>query len=158
MGRPPLYDSIEQMQPAIDAYFAKQDKGKPREIVTKQGDVVTIMKPQPYSRAGLALALGFVSTQSLNDYAKKSGEFSEALTRARTMIEDNRLTGILTGEQDSKAGWNDLASHHDGYQPKLQLPEGATIMIGIQQPAKAIEGEEEKPALDQPAKPVALTD
>ena len=157
MGRPPLYDSIEQMQPAIDAYFAKQDEGLPREEVTKQGDVVSIMKPQPYTRPGLALALGFVSTQSLNDYAKKGDGFSEALTRARTRIEDNRLTGILTKEQDSKSGWNDLASHHDGYQPKLDLPPGATILIGVQGPSKPT-GDSDKPALEQPVKAIAIID
>ena len=84
-----------------------------------------------------------VSGEGSREYRKSRDRlsplsFAEVLTRARTRIEENRLIGILTGEQESKAGWGDLASHHKGYQPKLQLPEGAKIIIGYSTEAPAV--------------------
>ncbi len=135
----PFYETAEEMQEAIDRYFQDCDKGKPREIVTKRGGVVTVNEPQPYTVEGMVHALGFKSRQSLVDYKKKGPEseeydpehptFSDTIMRARLKIHAHRLEQALLGYQDSKIAALDLAVNF-GMQPKLQLPEGAQIVIG----------------------------
>ena len=68
-GRPPLFDSEEKLQLAIDEYFTNLDKEEP-----------TI--------TGLALYLGFESRQSFYDY-EKIDKFSYTIKRARLRIESN---------------------------------------------------------------------
>lgn len=65
-GRPRKYDSPEQMQIAIDDYFAKTTK-------------ITI--------CGLALHLGFVSRQSFLDYSGYSEEYSDTIKAGKARIE-----------------------------------------------------------------------
>jgi hypothetical protein len=81
IGRPPKFESVEQLQFAIDAYF---DEPPTKEVMTKEGlqvvSVVTI--------TGLALHLGFESRQSLYDY-EKNDKFSYTIKRARLHVENN---------------------------------------------------------------------
>ena len=70
VGHPRTYKSPEQMQVAIDEYFAECDaKGK------------------PYLISGLCLVLGFEDRRSLFDYAGYSREFSHIITRARQKVQ-----------------------------------------------------------------------
>lgn len=65
-GRPRKYDSPEQMQVAIDDYFAKTTK-------------ITI--------CGMALHLGFISRNSLLSYEGYSDEFFGTIKAAKTRVE-----------------------------------------------------------------------
>ena len=74
-GRPRKYQSVEQLQAAIDSYFESTEK-------------VTI--------TGLALHLGFNSRQALINYEGYSEEFHDAIKRAKSMVEvyyEERLVG-----------------------------------------------------------------
>ena len=53
-GRPALFETPEQLEGAIQAYFDKQIENK---------GIITV--------SGLAYALGFASRQSLQDYKEK---------------------------------------------------------------------------------------
>lgn len=66
-GRPPLFDTPEQLQVAISEYFASNP-------------IATI--------TGLALYLGFYDRQSLYDYEKKP-EFSCMIKEARLRVENS---------------------------------------------------------------------
>ena len=66
-GRPPIFDSPEEMERLIDEYFATAEK--------------------PFTMCGLALALGFVDRQSLYDYAKKK-EFSCTIKKGMLKLEN----------------------------------------------------------------------
>jgi len=168
MGRKPFYDTPKQMEEAIEAYFDQCDKGVERDVIIyKRGkavDVVSVVESTPYTMEDLTLALGFAATNALWAYAKKDTTpegnngvgFKEVISRARTRIGGHRLRECLLGHQDAKIGQLDLATHH-GYQPKLELPEGATILIGVQGPSKPTE-DGEKPALEAPAKAIAIID
>ena len=68
--RPPVFNSAEEMSQAVEKYF----KSLPRDKKATQ--------------AGLALALGFESRQSLTDYANKGGAFSYVIKRAKLYIEE----------------------------------------------------------------------
>jgi len=67
-GRPPLFETSEDLQAKVDQYFDSEDDQHP-----------TI--------TGLAYFLGFASRQSLYDY-EKDGEFSYTVKRARLRIEN----------------------------------------------------------------------
>lgn len=89
VGRPPKFKNKEEIQGKIDAYFKecegeilKDDNGKP--ILNKWGKPVVINSKPPTS-AGLALALGFTSRQSLLNYQGKR-EFMDTITRAKTRL------------------------------------------------------------------------
>ena len=74
-GRPRKYQSVEQLQAAIDSYFELTEK-------------VTV--------TGLALHLGFNSRQALINYEVYSEEFHDAIKRAKLMVEayyEERLVG-----------------------------------------------------------------
>lgn len=68
-GRPPKYETPQQMQEAIDEYFADT-----------QDEKLTL--------TGLALALGFASRQSIYDY-ERDETFSYTIKRARLRIENS---------------------------------------------------------------------
>lgn len=94
-GRPPYYDTPEDIQPAIDAYF-----------------VACEMRREPFTITGLALALGFSSRQSLDDAAKRPG-FSDVIKRAKLRVENgyeiralgNNPTGAIFCLKNM--GWED---------------------------------------------------
>ena len=90
-GRPPLYDSPQEMQSAIDLYFA-----------TEQKPTIT----------GLAINLGFESRQSFYDYEERE-EFSYIVKKARLKVEngyekqlyENSCTGAIFALKNM--GWKD---------------------------------------------------
>jgi hypothetical protein len=76
VGRPPKYDTIEEMLPNLEAWEAK--------IVAKEE------KP---TITGLTLALGFCDKSSLYDYAKNP-EFSHSIKRAMLIVEHGYETAL----------------------------------------------------------------
>ena len=69
-GRPRKYKSPEEMQIAIDDYFATCDK-----------------ENKPYLITGLALHLGFTSRTDLINYEGYSLEFHNTIKKAKTRVE-----------------------------------------------------------------------
>lgn len=90
VGRPPMFESAEQMQKLIDAYFKECD-GKPlldkdgTPIRNKYGKIIKDDR-RPYTITGLALALGFTTRQALLNYEGKE-EFVDTIKRAKSRVE-----------------------------------------------------------------------
>lgn len=103
-GRPPFFESPQDLQNSIDAYF--------KEVAdSNNGLKVTI--------TGLCLHLGFESRQSFYDYEKKPG-FTYTIKKARMRIEqayENNLHGnVGSGVAGSifalkNMGWSDKQEH-----------------------------------------------
>lgn len=74
-GRPPIYDTPEQLQAEIDEYIDTHPSG--------------------LSISGLAYHCGFESRQSFYDYEKKE-KFSYTIKRARFLIEQFYENKLLT--------------------------------------------------------------
>lgn len=91
-GRPPKFKTKEEIQEKIDNYFKECD-GIPfydedgRPLQTAKGNIIYEKEPKPPTVTGLALALGFLSRQSLLEYQGKK-EFSDTITRAKLYIEE----------------------------------------------------------------------
>lgn len=90
-GRPPKYESKEQIEGLIEEYFRscegemlKDDDGN--IVYNKFGEPVVIGRKPP-TVTGLALALGFSTRLSLLNYQGKK-EFANTITRAKTCIEE----------------------------------------------------------------------
>lgn len=105
VGRKPKFESVEQMQALIDAYFEtcegellRSTDGNP--VLTKDGSPVYIGR-RPPTIPGLALALGFSSRQSLYNYKAKK-EFLDTIARAQTRVE--QYTAEKLFERDSQRG------------------------------------------------------
>lgn len=81
MGRPPIFDSPEQMQERIEEYFLNCPDY--RTVTLKDG---TSVKIPTITITGLVLFLGFADRASFYDYEKKP-EFSHTIKRARTFVE-----------------------------------------------------------------------
>jgi len=160
VARKPKYETPAEMEKVIDAYFDTCDQGKDRDIVIyKKGKAVgteTIRESIPYSMEGIVLALGFWSYSALTEYAQKDGEFPKVLSRARTRIARDLIEGGLQNRYNPKIVTLILSSKHE-YQVKLDLPPGATILIGVQGTSKPT-GDGDKPALKAPAKAIAIID
>jgi hypothetical protein len=90
-GRPPMFETAEQMQEEIDEYIAscvplylKDDTGQIMQ--DKYGNPIVLDYNVP-TITGLCLAIGFESRQSFYDYEKKP-EFTYTIKRARLHIEN----------------------------------------------------------------------
>ena len=97
VGRPRKFGSVEELQVVVDNYFA--------ECATMP--TVT----------GLAVALG-MTRQGLSEYEARP-EFSDAIKRAKTRIEEMVERGMLTGELNVTACIFWLKNH--GWRDRHQL-------------------------------------
>lgn len=116
VGRPPKYNTPEEMQEIIDLYFdvCKANETEYQfEIPEKHLSLVSSWGgPVIPTVAGLSLALG-MSRQALLDYEKKD-EFLDTVKRAKQRIEayieqrlfGNNVTGVIFNLKNN-FGWRD---------------------------------------------------
>ena len=102
MARKPKYESVEQIEGLIEAYF-ESCKGEilrdeDGSIVFNQKDGTPVWVGR---KPGLALALGFSSRQSLYNY-KARKEFMDTISRAQTRVE--QYTAERLFDRDSQRG------------------------------------------------------
>ena len=97
-GRPPVYNTPEELQKAIDNYFKKG--GTDRLFICGSGPNKYEVKVTIFTITGLCLYCGFESRQSFYDY-EKNDEFSYIIKKARlqieSMYEENLQYGNTTG-------------------------------------------------------------
>lgn len=106
MARKPKYESVEQLEEKIEAYF-ESCKGE----ILREEDGSIVFNPKdgtpiwinrkPPTIPGLALALGFSSKQSLYDYKAKK-EFLDSISRAQMRVE--QYTAEKLFDRDSQRG------------------------------------------------------
>lgn len=92
VGRPPKFESADQIQELVDAYFEdcagqvwiNPENGLP--AIDKNGNEIRVGKHPP-TVTGLALALGFSDRCSLLDYEGKK-EFSLTIKKAKARVEE----------------------------------------------------------------------
>lgn len=101
-GRPPKFNNPEEMQQIIDDYF---DRCKPDFERDSEGNLIVnskgtpIIKLNPPTITGLALALGFNSRGTIYEYEKKNDEFSDTVKVARlrceNWVEEKAMAGVV---------------------------------------------------------------
>ncbi|MET0014463.1 MAG: terminase small subunit [Sedimenticola sp.] len=109
-GRPPIFETAEQMQKAIDSYFEGCDKEK-----------------TPVTVSGLAYALN-MTTETLRIYGEKE-EFSATVKRAKQRVEIALEKHLLTSKSAVGAIFN--LKNNFGWKDKqaqeISGPDGGPI-------------------------------
>ena len=119
-GNTPFFDDPKEMQSMIDDYFRLCDEGREVERYDRKRQVVHKYKERvPYTIPGLALYLGFKDRHALLDYEKKES-FNATISRARSVIESQRVERALTGDHDSRFSMFDLTNNF-GYKAEQDI-------------------------------------
>lgn len=122
-GRPPMYNTAEEMQVKIDEYF-ESCKGEPiynelgQPILDKNMQPILLGK-RPLTITGLALALGFTSRQALLNYQAKD-EFVDTIMRAKAKVECYAEERLYDKDGANGAKFS-LANNFDGWREKKEI-------------------------------------
>lgn len=130
MGRPPIYDNVEDMIVKIDEYF---DSCEPIPLVIDgevklhpKTDEVLYTKPDYPTQEGLALYLGYASKQSLYDNDK--GDFSYPIKRAKTRICERAVQFGMRDEIPTALAI--FIMKNFGYTDKMDIQHSGEMSIG----------------------------
>lgn len=123
VGRPPMYNTAEEMQVIIDEYFEKC-KGR---VLTDDEDVIIrdkygipiFIDVRPPTITGLALALGFTSRQALLNYQAKE-EFVDTIMRAKARVECYAEERLFDKDGANGAKFS-LANNFSGWKEKQDI-------------------------------------
>ena len=139
-----MFNTPEEMQEAIDKYFADCDRvtyltdGTGEIAHSDKGNPIVLKGPTPYTITGLTLALGFTSRFSLYDYCDRNNEndvekqqkFAHIITRARQKCENYAETRLFDRDGSNGAKfW--LASNGKGWSDKQDIGLNATINVKL---------------------------
>ncbi len=118
LGRNKTWESAEAMQTAIEGYF-DECKRQTATVVTKDGAVIDVPKPEIPTVEGLAIALGFSDTNSLLNYAKVDGyeAFFGTIRAAKLYIKKEKVASLINGRGNDRGLVFDLKNNH-GYTDK----------------------------------------
>ena len=135
-GRPPKWTEPADVQAAIDKYFQRCEAGT-KVIIYKRGEPYdTATRRIPKTVAGLTLALGFTSRNSLLNYQcpdpddPKQVEIMRIITRAKVDIEQDNVEGGMLGDYESRITGLNLASNY-GYSIKSEVSQTGTMTIQV---------------------------
>ena len=103
-GRPPHYESVEELTAKLDEYIKYEDS-------QKKGAGTGL-----YTIEGAALFLGFSSRQSMYDYAKRDG-FSYILERFRLFMTNWNVKKLYWG--GTMPGAKFWLTNHGGYTEEV---------------------------------------
>lgn len=123
VGRPPMYNTAEEMQEKIDAYF-KGCEGTPlynelgQPLLDKNMHPIMFGK-RPLTITGLALALGFTSRQALLNYQAKD-EFVDTIMRAKAKVEQYAEERLYDKDGANGAKFS-LANNFNGWREKKEI-------------------------------------
>ena len=120
MGRPRKYNKVEDMEDAINKYFADCD-----------------IKSEPYTISGLALALGFDSRRSLLNYCNYEDDedqsFLLTIKRARAKCEFDIERGLLSGKYNPTGAIFNLKNNYDWKdKQEIEAEVNSTVDINIE--------------------------
>ncbi|ACV68897.1 DNA-packaging protein [Desulfohalobium retbaense] len=114
VGRPPSFESPEEMATSIDEYFLRCDA-----------------ENRPYTVPGLARALGFSTRKSLWDYEGKP-EFVNTIKRAKLRIEEQRSEQLIMRQSNCTGLIFDLKNNF-GWQDKFDQEVTARVSNSIEE-------------------------
>lgn len=125
-GRPPEYETAEELQKAIDDYFESCFT----EVMNEETGEIKRKQIRPFTITGLAYHLG-LTRQGLLNYQHKNKEFLDTITRAKTKIEmyveeqlfrsSGRVNGIIFNLKNNFKGWKDKQEHDLNHSGGVQI-------------------------------------
>lgn len=119
-GRPPKYESKEQIEGLIDDYFKKCEgeilRDSNDEPILNKWGMPVIVGAKPPTVTGLALALGFTTRKSLLEYQGKA-EFVNTITRAKSRVEEYTESRLFDRDGSNGARFS-LINNFKGWSDK----------------------------------------
>lgn len=94
-GRPLKFQTVDELRQQIDAYFAECDKHT-RPFVTKEGEVIQVPDPIPYTITGVAMALD-TTRQGLLNYEERD-EYYDTIKNAKLKCENYAERQLFSGK------------------------------------------------------------
>ena len=123
VGRPPMYNTKEEMQEKIDKYFEQCEgiykKDNEGNVLTDKYGEPVVFNRKPLTITGLALALGFNSRQSLLNYQDKE-EFMDTITRAKARVEQYAEERLFDKDGANGAKFS-LANNFKDWKEKQEI-------------------------------------
>lgn len=99
-----MFETVEELEIAIDEYFANLDTGEGENLIRRSPTV-----------AGLAHHLGFADRQSIYDQKHRGEEYNHAIKRATLFIESYHERNLIDGKGPTGSifwlknhGWTDM--------------------------------------------------
>jgi len=129
-GQPPKYNSPEEIQEAIEAYF-----NSPETLYTKIAKDGSSTEERRYSVTKLAYYLGFESRQSIYDYGNR-GEYSYIIKRALLFIEGEYELNL----QGNNPSGSIFALKNMGWTDKQEIDQSNSGEMNITITRKVIKG------------------
>ena len=133
VGRPLMYETAEEIQEKIDAYF-EECKGElltddDGNIVRDKYGIPIYINQKPLTITGLALALGFNSRQALLNYQGRE-EFNDTITRAKARIEQYAEERLFDKDGANGAKFS-LANNFEGWKEKQSIEADVSNSVTI---------------------------
>lgn len=133
VGRPPMYNTAEEMQVVIDEYF-EMCKGEMRYddnglVYRDKYGLPIFFDVKPPTITGLALALGFTSRQALLNYQAKD-EFVDTIMRAKAKVEQYAEERLFDKDGANGAKFS-LANNFDGWKEKKEIEADVSNKVTI---------------------------
>lgn len=139
-GRPPLYETPEELEVLIEEYFSSCEEEMWRKEEDEEGNItwkpvldrqgnIKKMVTRPMTLSGLAVALG-VDRKTILNYSKKDA-FFHTIKRARAKIENYAEEQLFDKTSKNVAGiiFN-LKNNHD-WQEKTEVKHEGAMPIQI---------------------------
>lgn len=129
-GRPPMFNTVDEMQILIDKYFI-ECKGTP---LLNKDDIPMLNKYEepimfgssPPTVTGMALYLGFTSRQALINYQNKE-EFVDSITQAKSRIEQYAETKLYSREASNGAKF--VLINNYGWKEKSEVESTGSLDV-----------------------------
>lgn len=135
--RPKKFNSAEEMQEKLDAYYKRCEKGEKRTMVDKKtGEVNEFFIPIPYSVEGMVTFLD-ICRETMCDYEKDIC-FSDTIKRAKQKVLSNQVESVLMNKINSTYT---IFSHKNNFGMKDRTEVDNNTTVTIVDPSKASTGE-----------------
>lgn len=119
MTRPLKFQTPEELETRINEYFDQCDAGEQVTELSKRGELVTYIKPVPYTIEGLALHLQ-CDPQTIRNYGKREPYFG-IISHARVKVFNSWVKQGLTGTFNPKIVALCLAANAEGYNVRQEV-------------------------------------
>lgn len=138
VGRPLAFETAEQLQKAVDAYFTECDNATRKTYSERTHETILIPSPRPYTVTGLATALG-LTRHTLIDYEQKEEkpEYQRIIKAAKGKIETYAEESLYWARSPAGAifnlknnwGWRDETTQIQAGDPENPMRHEIDIVI-----------------------------
>lgn len=119
-GRPPLFETVEELQKMIDSYF--QEGVTVKKVVIGKAPNNYVLEVEVPTISGLAHYIGFESRQSFYDYELKP-EFAYTIKKTRLFIEQHYEEMLQVGNTTGAI----FALKNFGWTDKQEIDQKTTL-------------------------------